>query len=474
MPDSLQAYEERRRRLLNQLLEEFRKRFPASARTHKDAASRLVDGVSHALRMYDPFPVWVKGSHGAYLYDLDDHAILDFWQGHFANILGHNPPMITEALARALQDGHGLQCGVQDAWEYELAELLCRQIGAEKIRFTTSGTLATMYSIMLSRAYTGRDLVLKVGGGWHGAQPWGLKGVGFGQAGYQGNDTEGVTGSVLQEVLITSFNNVEALEDVFRRHGDGLACFIVEPWLGSGGEMAATPEFLRRARELTAQHGAVLILDEVIAGFRFHAGTLGALYGVQPDLTTMGKIIGGGMPVSAVAGRADIMKLCGREGGRRVRFEGGTYSGHPLSMLAGRVMIQYLVDHEQEVYPCLATMGERLRQMVQRAFDDEGVLVHCGGNPSSVMPGSSIATLDFPYRRDTSLCTAEAVNDPALCDVQLRERVVKLAFLLEDVFVAHGLGALSAAHTEQDLTKVAVAAGAVARRLKAAGLGEPH
>jgi glutamate-1-semialdehyde 2,1-aminomutase len=89
-----------------------------------------VDGVSHALRMYDPFPVWVKGSHGAYLYDLDDHAILDFWQGHFANILGHNPPVITEALARALQDGHGLQCGVQDAWEYELAELLCRQIGA--------------------------------------------------------------------------------------------------------------------------------------------------------------------------------------------------------------------------------------------------------------------------------------------------------------------------------------------------------
>jgi len=473
MPDSRKTHEERRERLFAQLVEEYEERFPASCDFQEQASARLIDGGSHGLRLFQPFPCWVRAAQGAYIYDLDGRAILDFWQGHFANILGHNPPEITEALAEALRQGRGLQSGMQDVWERELADLLCQRVGTEMVRFTTSGSLATMYSILLARVHTGRDLVLKVGGGWHGAQPWGLKGVHFGPEGYQGAETEGLPEYFLSQVLVTGFNDVEALEEVFREHGDGIACLIVEPCIGAGGGILAHPEFLQRARELTHQHGALLIFDEVIDAFRFWPGNVGSLYGVQPDLMTLGKIMGGGMPVAAVAGRADVLQLCGRAGGRRVRFDGGTYSGHPLSMLAGRLMVQYLTEHEDEVYPRLGAMGARLRQTIEQVFGEEGILVRCTGGPNQVIPASSLAFLQFPYHADVPMDRPDAINNPALCDVEMRERVAKLALLLEGVFVVHGFGAISTAHTEEDLERAAEACRAVARRLHAAGLRTP-
>ena len=209
MPDSRKTHEERRERLFAQLVEEYKERFPASCDFQEQASTRLIDGGSHGLRLFRPFPCWVRAAQGAYIYDVDGRAILDFWQGHFANILGHNPPEITEPLAEALRQGRGLQSGMQDVWERELADLLCQRVGTEMVRFTTSGSLATMYAILLARVHTGRDLVLKVGGGWHGAQPWGLKGVHFGPEGYQGAETEGLPEYFLSQVLVTGFNDAE-------------------------------------------------------------------------------------------------------------------------------------------------------------------------------------------------------------------------------------------------------------------------
>lgn len=463
-----EAEKNRREQLYSQLAEEYTRRFAKSAALQAQAAARMIDGGSHGMRLFPPFPFWVDAARGSRVYDLDEHAILDFWQGHYANILGHNPPVITEPLAQALHDGSGLQCGVQHVWEWEFADLLCRQVGAERVRFTTSGALSTMNAILLSRGFTGRDKVLKIGGGWHGGHPWGLKGVHYGPNGYETVETEGLPKGLTRDILITPFNDVEALEEVFRRHGDQIACFILEPWLGVGGGIPATPEYLRVARELTERHGALLILDEVIAGFRFQAGTLGSLYGIQPDLTTLGKIIGGGMPVAAVAGRADVLALASVKG-RRVAFDGGTYSAHPLSMLAGRLMIEHLVKHEKGLYAQLGEKGARLRQALQSAFDEQGLLARVTGEPGRVAPASSLAYLHFPYRPDVPLDRAEVINDPALCDIDMRDRIVKIAFLLEDVYTMHGSFALSTAHTDEDLAHVAEAARAVARRLRAAG-----
>ena len=452
--------------LYDTLGNEYSQRFPRSAERHAQAKTVMVDGGQHTLRLYQPFPVHIQSASGAYVTDCDEHHILDFWQGHFANILGHNPPQITVPLGEMLAGGYGLQTGMVDELAYDLASIICQQTGAERVRFTTSGSLATMYAIMLSRSFTGRSLVLKVGGGWHGAQPWGLVGVGYGEQGYRHYDSEGLPYATLNEVLVTRFNDCQALEQVFRSHGDKIACFITEPVIGAGGSIPSTPAYLTLARQLTEQYGALLILDEVIAGFRFRAGNAGALYGVEPDLTTLGKAVGGGMPVAAVAGRAKVMTRAGREGGRHVRFDGGTYSAHPASMMAGKLMIEYLVEHKDEVYGRLAEMGQHMRQRLEQVFAEHGVLAHCTGYPNAALTGSSLAAVHFPVSEDIVVDSPDVAADPACCNMEVRERALKLALLMEDVYAVHGLGALSTAHTEQDLERLYAACGRAAERIK--------
>ena len=456
-------------RLLADLAKAYAEHAPASGSLHERAADVMVDGGSHTLRLMQPFPPRIVAAHGAWLTDEDGHAILDFWQGHLANILGHNPEPVTAELARAFGDRFGLQTGFTDRLQIETAEILCHQTGAERVRFTTSGTLATMYSILLSCAFTGRTLVMKVGGGWHGAQPWALKGVDYhadGGDGYQQVESAGVPAAVTDKVIVTDFNNPDRLRDHFRQHGDQLACFIVEPFLGAGGFLPATLDYLQTARELADHYGVVLVFDEVISGFRFRAGNVAALYGVQPDLATYGKIIGGGMPVAAVAGRASILDLVGRAGRRVVKFSGGTYSAHPASMLAARTLMAYLVAHEAEVYPRLAELGAQARRVTEAAFAEQGIYACCTGGPNESLPGSSMFMLHFPYREGACLEGLHDWHNPALCDVVLREQVIERALLLENVFMIHSHGGLSTAHIQADIDQLGEACRRAARRIK--------
>ncbi|MEJ2735692.1 MAG: aminotransferase class III-fold pyridoxal phosphate-dependent enzyme [Anaerolineae bacterium] len=455
--------------LLAELSEAYTRHSPRSKALNDRATRVQVDGGSHALRLIQPFPPRITRARGAWLRDEDDHDILDFWQGHLANILGHNPQVVTAELARAFADGFGLQTGFTDRLQAETAEILCRQTGAERVRFTTSGSLATMYAIMLSRAFTGRAMVMKVGGGWHGAQPWALKGIHYDAetgAGFMKVESQGVPASVTDQVMVSGFNDPDVLRDHFRRYGDQLACFIVEPFIGVGGFKAASHEYLRAVRELTHQYGVVLIFDEVIAGFRFRAGNTGALYDLQPDLTAFGKIMGGGMPVAALAGRAEIMGLAGRSEGSKVKFSGGTYSAHPASLLAAKTLMSHLVAHEAEIYGHLAQLGTKTRQVLRDAFAQEGILVRCTGQGEGVLPGSSMFMIHFPYREDAELNRPEDWFDPSVCDVTLTHQVLDLALLLEDVFMLHSHGAVSTTHTEEDIDLLGQACRRVARRIK--------
>ena len=455
--------------LLAELEEAYSRHSPRSGALNDRALQVQVDGGSHALRLTRPFPPRITTARGAWLTDEDGHHILDFWQGHLANVLGHNPEVITSELARAFQSGFGLQTGFTDRLQVETAEILCQQTGAEQVRFTTSGSLATMYATMLSRAFTDRTLVLKVGGGWHGAQPWALKGIGYSAgngAGFQKVESGGVPAAVTDKVIVTGFNDPDSLRDHFREYGDQLACFIVEPFIGVGGFAPATAEYLQTARALTEQYGVVLIFDEVIAGFRFRAGNAGALYGLQPDLATFGKVMGGGMPVSAVAGRADILALAGRAAGARVKFSGGTYSAHPASLLAAKTFMNYLVANEAEIYGRLAELGERTRRELEAAFAAEGIYAHCTGHDRAVLPGSSMFMLHFPYEEDAVLERPKDWLDPTVCDITLGHLILDLALLLEDVFMLHSHGGLSTAHTEQDIEFLGQACRRVARRIK--------
>ena len=223
------------------------------------------------------------------------------------------------------------------------------------------------------------------------------------------------------------------LERVIGEHGDRIACFIVEPFLGVGGFIAASKEYLELARRLTAKRGILLIFDEIISGFRFRPGGVQTFYGVRPDLTTLGKVIGGGHAVAAVVGPSEIMETCecGPGGSQRVYFEGGTFSAHSEYMKAGLVMLGYLAGHAATVYPRLARAGERLRRGIESVFAEAGIEARCTGDGNDIVPGSSLFMVHFPRLAGVAYDRPEDIHDGRRSDLPMREDLLKLALLVE-------------------------------------------
>lgn len=455
------------RKFLERLEDEYARRFPRSKAHHERGEAGLLDCTSHAMRSNRPFMPIARKAEGAVVEDLDGNRCLDYWQGHFVNILGHNPPLIREALVESLGEGRGLQTGMLHEIEAEVAERICRSTGSETARLTTSGTLGTFFAVVLSRAFTGRDRVLKVSGGWHGSQPFGLKGVAPQGSSFDHLESEGLSASTSAEIVLTRFNDVEDLRDVFDRTGDAIACFLLEPVLGAGGGAVASLDYLREARRLTAKHGALLLCDEIITAFRFRAGDLTSVYGVRPDLLILGKVLGGGMPVAAVVGRRDVMSLSSRRSGR-VKFEGGTFSAHELSLVATRTMLEHLERHGEEIYPRLAEAGERMRRELGEAAERAGVPVHVLGALGDGMPGSSLVLVHAAGVEAPSPTCPEELAERA--HPRIDERLLKSVLMLEGLSTRSGLGAISTAHTAEDLDRTSERFEAGLRRFKKAGV----
>ena len=457
-----------REELIRKLIDEYLQKHPRSERHYRSSCDYLIRGGSHTLRLFEPFPFYDVRCQGSRVIDLDGNSYIDFWQGHYANILGHNPKIVTEALGDRFRQGEGLLTGFPSTLQREFARLLLGQLKAERIRFTTSGAMATIFAVMLARAYTGRELVLKVAGGWHGTNPYLLKGITQYRGGLNQLESMGLHQRAAEGVVVTTFNNIEELTDKFTRHGERIACFIMEPFLGEGGFIFADEGYVSRARELTRQYGALLVLDEVISGFRFYPAGLQNLYGVQPDLTTLGKVIGGGMPLAAIMGSEEVMSLCHPDapGDRKVKLEGGTFSVHPSSLLAGLTLITYLIEHEAEIYPRIGEMGEKLRRRAEEIFSEEGIEVGCTGWGNAVVKHSSMAAIHLLRDGHGKIDTPEKVWNPAVCDVEMREWVLKLAMLNEGINTIHGLGAVTAAHSEEDIDQYLTALRKVARKIK--------
>lgn len=456
----------------NTLLKELESEYVQSHQKSKmffQRASRLqVRGGSHNLRLFEPFPFYDVQGQGSVVTDVDGNAYVDFWQGHFANILGHNPPIVCETLSGFFKRGSGLATGFPGTLQADFAELLLSRISAEKIRFTTSGTLATMYAIMLAKAKTKRDHVMKVGGGWHGSHPYALKGISVYRNGLTDVESAGLPSGVDGMILVTQFNNEDDLTEMFRVFGERIACFILEPFVGAGGFIFGSKEYIRKARQLCDRYGALMILDEVVSGFRFHAGALQNLFDIRPDLTVLGKVIGGGMPISAIAGKSDIMGLCGPETPKdtKVKVEGGTFSAHPASMLAGLTLIKYLIAHEEEIYPRIGRLGEKVRKGIEDIFSTYGFNVRCTGDGNSVARNSSVVGVHFLHEDCSRIESPEQVWNPKICDMELRERIFKLAMLQEGFNIFHGYGAISAAHSDEEIQSSLDAVERIAKKWK--------
>ena len=455
--------------LLRALESGYRDKTPKSLEIYHRAEKVMVKGGSHTLRLWQPYPFFIAGAAGAEVLDADGNSYIDYWQGHYANILGHNPEVIRKELGEQIGKG-ALQTGFEAQPQIELAETLLHQLGLKgyKVRFTTSGTLATMYSVMLAKAHTGRECVLKVGGGWHGASPCLLKGVKYhAGVGFECGESAGVSAEILKETLITRFDDGDDLARILREKGKDIACFILEPFVGVGGFLPASREYLELARRLTEEHGVVLIFDEIISGFRFCPSGVQTLYGVRPDLAAFGKLIGGGHAVSAVVGRDEIMEECEAPGPGRMKvlFEGGTFSAHSEYMTAGLIMLKHLIERAEEIYPRLGQAGERLRRGIETAFADEGIEVRCTGYGNDVVRQSSLFMVNFPLAK-SGLKSPEDIWDPAVCAVRLREEALKLALLGRGVHVVHGGGAVSTAHSDDVIGRTIDAYREVAKTFK--------
>ncbi len=345
---------------------------PSVAASGPDLVARARDlfpgGVNSPVRAFRSVgrpPLVLAAGAGCRVRDADGRWYVDWIGAWGPAILGHGDPEVVEAVRAAALDGFAL--GATSPREVELGELVRAAIPSlERMRFTSSGTEAVMSALRLARAATGRDLVLKFAGGYHGHSDGLLVEAGSGLATLALPASAGVTAATAGGTVVVEYNDVAAVEAAFAAHAGRIACVVVEPVAANVGVVPPAPGFLEALRAITARDGALLVFDEVITGFRVALGGAQARYGVTPDLTTLGKIAGGGMPIGIYGGRADLMALVAPEG---PVYQAGTLSGHPLAMTAGAATLRRLGD---DAYARLETIGGRLEAGLAAAARDAG------------------------------------------------------------------------------------------------------
>ena len=410
-----------------------------SEQLFKRAKLSIPGGVNSPVRAFKSVngnPLFIDKAFGSKITDIDGNEFIDYVGSWGPMILGHTHPDVIKALHEIAQKGTSF--GAPTLLEIEMAEKIKEMMPSiESVRMVNSGTEATMSALRLARGFTGRDLVLKFEGCYHGHGDSFLIKAGSGALTLGVPSSPGITKGTAKDTLTATYNDLESVESLFKQHGENIAAVILEPITGNIGVVTPTKEFVQGLRKLCSQHGALLIFDEVMTGFRVAKGGAQELLGIKPDLTTLGKIIGGGLPVGAYGGRKDIMEQLAPVG---PVYQAGTLSGNPMAMIAGLTTLKVInetKDFYQQLEKKSAMLENGLRNNLAKA-NVSGVINRVG----------SMFTLFFTSKKEVT-----SYADVMTCDTELFAKYFNLS-LEGGVYMAPSqfeAGFVSIAHTEKDI-----------------------
>ena len=415
-----------------------------SRRLYSRSTRVFPGGISHNIRCFEPYPFFVNSAKGRQLRDVDGNRYIDYWMGHWVLILGHSPRPVADALAAQVRNGT-LYGTVNDV-SVELAEVIQKLMPrAEMMRFSSTGSEATMYAVRLARAKTGRRVIAKAIGGWHGFNTTLMQTVNYP---FEAEEGPGLVQDEGQYVESMPFNNLDASLKVLETIKDDLACIIIEPVLGGAGCIPPADGYLQGLQEFAKKNGSLFILDEIVTGFRLSLHGAASVYKLEPDLFTLGKICGGGMPIGVVCGDREIMSLADpvsrSDKEARCAIGGGTFSANPVTMTAGLATLNFLKKNKN-VYSKIDRLGGMARKGLSRIFAEAGI-------PGKVTGLNSIFLTHFGKEM------VQDANDVATSNKGVLTRY-HLALMADHglFFLPGKMGAFSYAHDDGDVTRLLAA-----------------
>lgn len=416
-----------------------------SERFHKEAQQHIVGGVNSPSRSYKAVgggaPIYMERANGAYFWDVDGNQYIDYLGAYGPIITGHAHPHITKAIKQTAENG--TLFGTPTKLENKFAKKLKSAIPSlEKVRFVNSGTEAVMTTIRVARAYTGRDKIIKFAGCYHGHSDLVLVAAGSGPSTLGTPDSAGVPTSIAKDVITVPYNDVDAFKRALEQWGDETAAVIIEPIVGNFGIVTPMEGFLNEVKRLTHHYGSLLIFDEVITAFRFTYGSAQNIVGVTPDMTALGKIIGGGLPIGAYGGKKDVMEQVAPLG---PAYQAGTMAGNPLSMASGLACLDVLA--EDGVYEHLDKLGKRLEEGLLSLADKANI-------PLTVNRLKGALSTHFTAEKVTNY------EQASRSDGKMYAHFFK-AMLQQGIHLApskYEAWFLTIAHTEQDIERTLIAA----------------
>ena len=402
---------------------------------HEEAMEHLVGGVNSPVRAFKSvhgYPIYFEHAKGAVVTDADGNQLVDFVQSWGPLIHGHSHPDILNQLHKSMLKGTSF--GAPHRGEMELSKMVKSRFShIDKVRFVSSGTEAVMSAVRLARGFTGRDILVKFDGCYHGHVDSLMVKGGSGLATFGIASSPGIPADTIATTLVSSLDDSEAIEFLFEEHGHEIAAVVIEPLPANNGLLVQSTEFLQTLRRLCTQHGSLLIFDEVISGFRFPEGSYGAVCGVQPDITALGKVIGGGLPVGAYGAREEIMNMLSPLG---PVYQAGTLSGNPLAMTAG---IQTLNLLTPEAYDYLEELGQEMESQMNQVLERHN-------NPVTLVRRGSLFWFS-PGSNKAPTSAAGIPSDAGILYSKIHSALLSKGYMLAPS--AYEVGFLSTAHTNQ-------------------------